>query len=201
MSVNIASELMEYDVILASASPRRKELLSLMCENFRVIPSDCDETIPADVAAELAPEYLSGIKCRCIASVYDLSVVIGCDTVVICGGKVLGKPADEADAIKMLESLSGKTHDVITGVTIGRGCRYRSFSVDTKVTFIELGRDEILTYVKSGEPMDKAGAYGIQGKGALLVEKIEGDFFNVVGLPVSRLAEEMHEFLKKVQSK
>ena len=192
---------MEYDVILASASPRRKELLSLMCENFRVIPSDCDETIPADVAAELAPEYLSGIKCRCIASVYDLSVVIGCDTVVICGGKVLGKPADEADAIKMLESLSGKTHDVITGVTIGRGCRYRSFSVDTKVTFIELGRDEILTYVKSGEPMDKAGAYGIQGKGALLVEKIEGDFFNVVGLPVSRLAEEMHEFLKKVQSK
>ncbi|WP_295211212.1 Maf family protein [Ruminococcus sp.] len=201
MSVNIASELMEYDVILASASPRRKELLSLMCENFRVIPSDCDETIPADVAAELAPEYLSGIKCRCIASVYDLSVVIGCDTVVICGGKVLGKPADEADAIKMLESLSGKTHDVITGVTIGRGCRYRSFSVDTKVTFRELGRDEILTYVKSGEPMDKAGAYGIQGKGALLVEKIEGDFFNVVGLPVSRLAEEMHEFLKKVQSK
>ncbi len=192
---------MEYDVILASASPRRKELLSLMCENFRVIPSDCDETIPADVAAELAPEYLSGIKCRCIASVYDLSVVIGCDTVVICGGKVLGKPADEADAIKMLESLSGKTHDVITGVTIGRGCRYRSFSVDTKVTFRELGRDEILTYVKSGEPMDKAGAYGIQGKGALLVEKIEGDFFNVVGLPVSRLAEEMHEFLKKVQSK
>ena len=201
MSVNIASELMEYDVILASASPRRKELLSLMCENFRVIPSDCDETIPADVAAELAPEYLSGIKCRCIASVYDLSVVIGCDTVVICDGKVLGKPADEADAIKMLESLSGKTHDVITGVTIGRGCRYRSFSVDTKVTFRELGRDEILTYVKSGEPMDKAGAYGIQGKGALLVEKIEGDFFNVVGLPVSRLAEEMHEFLKKVQSK
>lgn len=201
MSVNIASELMEYDVILASASPRRKELLSLMCENFRVIPSDCDETIPADVAAELAPEYLSGIKCRCIASVYDLSVVIGCDTVVICGGKVLGKPADEADAIKMLESLSGKTHDVITGVTIGRGCRYRSFSVDTKVTFRELGRDEILTYVKSGEPMDKAGAYGIQGKGALLVEKIEGDFFNVVGLPVSRLAEEIHEFLKKVQSK
>lgn len=201
MSVNIASELMEYDVILASASPRRKELLSLMCENFRVIPSDCDETIPADVAAELAPEYLSGIKCRCIASVYDLSVVIGCDTVVICDGKVLGKPADEADAIQMLESLSGKTHDVITGVTIGRGCRYRSFSVDTKVTFRELGRDEILTYVKSGEPMDKAGAYGIQGKGALLVEKIEGDFFNVVGLPVSRLAEEMHEFLKKVQSK
>lgn len=192
---------MEYDVILASASPRRKELLSLMCENFRVIPSDCDETIPADVAAELAPEYLSGIKCRCIASVYDLSVVIGCDTVVICDGKVLGKPADEADAIKMLESLSGKTHDVITGVTIGRGCRYRSFSVDTKVTFRELDRDEILTYVKSGEPMDKAGAYGIQGKGALLVEKIEGDFFNVVGLPVSRLAEEMHEFLKKVQSK
>ena len=170
MSVNISSELMDYDVILASASPRRKELLSLMCENFRVIPSDCDEKIPEDVTPELAPEYLSGIKCRCIASVYDLSVVIGCDTVVI-------------------------------GVTLGRGCRYSSFSVDTAVTFRELSDQEIKAYVKSGEPMDKAGAYGIQGLGALLVEKIDGDFYNVVGLPVSRLAEELHEFLKKVQSK
>jgi septum formation protein len=105
MSVNISSELMDYDVILASASPRRKELLSLMCENFRVIPSDCDEKIPEDVTPELAPEYLSGIKCRCIASVYDLSVVIGCDTVVICDGEVLGKPVDEADAIRMLKML------------------------------------------------------------------------------------------------
>ena len=187
MSVNISSELMEYDVILASASPRRKELLSLMCENFRVIPSDCDEKIPEDVTPELAPEYLSGIKCRCIASVYDLSVVIGCDTVVICDGEVLGKPEDEADAIRMLKMLSGKTHHVVTGVTLGRGCRYSSFSATTAVTF--------------GEPMDKAGAYGIQGLGALLVEKIDGDFYNVVGLPVSRLAEELHEFLKKVQSK
>ena len=177
MSVNISSELMDYDVILASASTRRKELLSLMCENFRVIPSDCDEKIPEDVTPELAPEYLSGIKCRCIASVYDLSVVIGCDTVVICDGEVLGKPVDEADAIRMLKMLSGKTHHVVTGVTLGRGCRY------------------------SSEPMDKAGAYGIQGLGALLVEKIDGDFYNVVGLPVSRLAEELHDFLKKVQSK
>ena len=213
MSVNISSELMDYDVILASASPRRKELLSLMCENFRVIPSDCDEKIPEDVTPELAPEYLSaihlhfipeylsGIKCRCIASVYDLSVVIGCDTVVICDGEVLGKPVDEADAIRMLKMLSGKTHHVVTGVTLGRGCRYSSFSVDTAVTFRELSDQEIKAYVKSGEPMDKAGAYGIQGLGALLVEKIDGDFYNVVGLPVSRLAEELHEFLKKVQSK
>lgn len=201
MSVNISSELMDYDVILASASPRRKELLSLMCENFRVIPSDCDEKIPEDVTPELAPEYLSGIKCRCIASVYDLSVVIGCDTVVICDGEVLGKPVDEADAIRMLKMLSGKTHHVVTGVTLGRGCRYSSFSVDTAVTFRELSDQKIKAYVKSGEPMDKAGAYGIQGLGALLVEKIDGDFYNVVGLPVSRLAEELHEFLKKVQSK
>ena len=172
-----------------------------MCENFRVIPSDCDEKIPEDVTPELAPEYLSGIKCRCIASVYDLSVVIGCDTVVICDGEVLGKPVDEADAIRMLKMLSGKTHHVVTGVTLGRGCRYSSFSVDTAVTFRELSDEEIKAYVKSGEPMDKAGAYGIQGLGALLVEKIDGDFYNVVGLPVSRLAEELHEFLKKVQSK
>ena len=142
-----------------------------MCENFRVIPSDCDEKIPEDVTPELAPEYLSGIKCRCIASVYDLSVVIGCDTVVICDGEVLGKPVDS------------------------------SFSADPAVTFRELSDQEIKAYAKSGEPMDKAGAYGIQGLGALLVEKIDGDFYNVVGLPVSRLAEELHEFLKKVQSK
>ena len=154
MSVNISSELMDYDVILASASPRRKELLSLMCENFRVIPSDCDEKIPEDVTPELAPEYLSGIKCRCIASVYDLSVVIGCDTVVICDGEVLGKPVDEADAIRMLKMLSGKTHHVVTGVTLGRGCRYSSFSVDTAVTFRELSDQEIKAYVKSGEPME-----------------------------------------------
>lgn len=201
MSVNISEELLEYDVILASASPRRKELLSIMCESFRVIPADCGEEIPEDVAPELAPEYLSDIKCRCIASVYDLAVVIGCDTVVVCGGKVLGKPENEKNAAEMLRMLSGRTHDVITGVTLGTGCRYRSFSVDTKVTFRELSDDEIAAYVRSGEPMDKAGAYGIQGLGSLLVERIDGDFFNVVGLPVSRLAEEMHRFLQKVQSK
>ena len=172
MSVNISSELMDYDVILASASPRRKELLSLMCENFRVIPSDCDEKIPEDVTPELAPEYLSGIKCRCIASVYDLSVVIGCDTVVICEGEVLGKPVDEADAIRMLKMLSGKTHHVVTGVTLGRGCRYSSFSVDTAVTFRELSDQEIKAYVKSGEPMDKAcrGAARVFEEGSVEVD-------------------------------
>ena len=196
MSVNISSELMDYDVILASASPRRKELLSLMCENFRVIPSDCDEKIPEDVTPELAPEYLSGIKCRCIASVYDLSVVIGCDTVVICDGEVLGKPVDEADAIRMLKMLSGKTHHVVTGVTLGRGCRYSSFSVDTAVTFRELSDQEIKAYVKSGEPMDKAGAYGIQGRFAAYIKGIEGDYANVVGLPVGRLYQEIKRLLE-----
>ena len=196
MSVNISSELMDYDVILASASPRRKELLSLMCENFRVIPSDCDERIPEDVTPELAPEYLSGIKCRCIASVYDLSVVIGCDTVVICDGEVLGKPVDEADAIRMLKMLSGKTHHVVTGVTLGRGCRYSSFSVDTAVTFRELSDQEIKAYVKSGEPMDKAGAYGIQGRFAAYIKGIEGDYANVVGLPVGRLYQEIKRLLE-----
>ena len=196
MSVNISSELMDYDVILASASPRRKELLSLMCENFRVIPSDCDEKIPEDVTPELAPEYLSGIKCRCIASVYDLSVVIGCDTVVICDGEVLGKPVDEADAIRMLKMLSGKTHHVVTGVTLGRGCRYSSFSVDTAVTFRELSDQEIKAYVKSGEPMDKAGAYGIQGRFAAYIKGIDGDYANVVGLPVGRLYQEIKRLLE-----
>ena len=135
MSVNISSELMDYDVILASASPRRKELLSLMCENFRVIPSDCDEKIPEDVTPELAPEYLSGIKCRCIASVYDLSVVIGCDTVVICDGEVLGKACGRRlSAIRMLKMLSGQDSSCCNRrYPWQRRVRYSSFSVDTAV--------------------------------------------------------------------
>lgn len=188
--------LLEYDVILASQSPRRKELLQLICGNFRIIPSDCEEIIPQDILPESIAEYLSDIKCRCIAEIYDNSLVIGCDTVVICDSIVLGKPKDEKDASRMLGLLSGKTHKVITGCTIAINKKYMSFSVETKVKFRTLDDEQINAYIATGEPMDKAGAYGIQGNGALLVEKIDGDYFNVVGLPVSELAVKIKSFLK-----
>lgn len=198
--MNIENLLSEYDVILASASPRRKELMGLICNDFRVIPSDCGEDIPEDIKPEDTAEYLSQIKCGCIAEVYRNALVIGCDTVVICDGKTLGKPKDEQDAREMLKMLSGKTHQVITGVTISCGnpsCggKKSSFSVCTDVTFRTLSDEDISGYVQTGEPMDKAGAYGIQGKGALLAEKINGDFYNVVGLPVSELAAKLKEFI------
>ena len=187
--------LLEYDVILASASPRRKDLMQLICSNYRVIPSDCEEVLPEDIVPEMASEYISNAKCRCISSVYDNSIVIGCDTVVINDGKVLGKPTDTENAKEMLRSLSGRTHEVVTGVTIGKGIHFSSFNNITQVTFRELSDEEIDDYVATGEPMDKAGAYGIQGNGALLIEKINGDFFNVMGLPVSQLAQELKKFI------
>ena len=188
--------LREYDVILASASPRRRELMEYICEKFRVIPADCDETLPEGIAVTEAASYLANKKCECIAQVYTNALVIGCDTVVICQGNILGKPADEQQARQMLRMLSGKTHEVITGVTVMCAQKKMSFSQTTKVKFREL-RDEVIeAYIRSGEPMDKAGAYGIQGYGALLVEEIKGDFFNVMGLPVSELTERLHQFLK-----
>lgn len=195
--MNTENLLSEYDVILASASPRRKELMGLICKDFRVIPSDCGEDIPEDIKPEMTAEYLSRIKCGCISEVYRNALVIGCDTVVLCDGKVLGKPEDEQDAARMLRMLSGKTHQVITGVTISCGIKKSSFSVCTDVTFRTLSDEDINDYVATGEPMDKAGAYGIQGKGALLAKKINGDFFNVVGLPVSELAAKLKNFTQK----
>lgn len=195
--MNTENLLSEYDVILASASPRRKELMGLICKDFRVIPSDCGEDIPEDIKPEMTAEYLSRIKCGCISEVYRNALVIGCDTVVLCDGKVLGKPEDEQDAARMLRMLSGKTHQVITGVTISCGTKKSSFSVCTDVTFRTLSDEDINDYVATGEPMDKAGAYGIQGKGALLAKKINGDFFNVVGLPVSELAAKLKNFTQK----
>ena len=196
MSLSIRDTLREYDVILASSSPRRRELIKLICPQFRVIPPECSERLPKEVSTLKAAEYLSDVKCRCIADVYDDSLVIGCDTVVICSGAIFGKPADEEDAKRMLRALSGREHSVISGVTVGYKKRFLTFSVTTKVTFRQLTEEDIDIYVKSGEPMDKAGAYGIQGMGSLLVEKLDGEFYNVVGLPVSELAARLEGFLQ-----
>ncbi len=198
MSLSIRDTLREYDVILASSSPRRKELLQLICSNFRVIPPECDEKLPSNIPTNEAAEYLSDLKCRYIADIYDNSIVIGCDTMVICGGVIYGKPSDEDDAKRMLLALSGKEHMVVSGVTIGYQKRFLSFSVNTKVTFRNLSDADIDIYCRSGEPLDKAGAYGIQGIGSMLVKKIDGDFYNVVGLPVSEIAENLEGFLRTV---
>lgn len=170
-------------LILASKSPRRKELLSLITENFVIKTANVDETLPRGITPDKAVEYLSKIKAEPFANGVD--TVIGADTVVAVDGKILGKPANRQEAFDMLRTLSGKYHSVFTGVTVIKPEGTVTFSVETRVKFFDLTDDEINAYIATGECDDKAGAYGIQGKGALLVEKIDGDYFNVVGLPVS----------------
>ena len=172
-------------IILASASPRRKEILELADLDFDIMPSDAEEittkTEPHEVVMELA-----SIKARDIYERSDKqSMVIGADTVVAYHGQVLGKPADEADAKRTLMMLSGQTHEVYTGVCL--------IKEETKVTFYEISEDEIERYIETGEPMDKAGSYGIQGKAAVFIKGIEGDYYNVVGFPIARFLQEIRK--------
>ncbi len=174
-------------IILASASPRRKELLGLIVSNFEICPSGVEEIVPDGLSAEQSPEYLARIKALDIAKKHPSDIIIGADTSVIINGKILGKPKDKTDAENMLKMLSGNTHKVITGCAVIEKGNCRSFSVETEVEFYPLSQKEIEDYIASGEPFDKAGAYGIQGKGSVLVKGIKGDYFNVVGLPVAEL--------------
>ena len=176
---------MEY--ILASASPRRQELLKFITNDFSVFPADIEETVPPTIEAEFSPEFLSVQKARFVASKHPDSLVIGSDTGVFLNGTMLGKPESEKEAADMLSALSGKTHSVITGCALFYKGKSFSFSEKTLVTFFPLGAAEIAEYIASGSPFDKAGGYGIQDKGCLFVKGIEGDYFNVVGLPVARL--------------
>ena len=182
------------NVILASASPRRKELLGYVVPRFEIIPADVDETLPEGIPAEKSAEFLAVKKAEHISARYPESVVIGSDTVVIVDGEILGKPLDEEDAYRMLKKLSGKIHTVVTGVCISRGEKKKSFSEATRVEFYPLSDGEIRDYIATGDPMDKAGAYGIQGEGCVLIKGIEGDFFTVMGLPAARLKRELSEF-------
>lgn len=182
------------DVILASASPRRQELLRYIVPDFKVIPADVDESIPENIDVSDVAQYLACKKAEHIGKICPDSLVIGSDTVVVVGDEILGKPSDEKEAYDMLSKLSGKVHRVITGVCLVQGDRKESFSQETKVRFYELDESEILGYIKTGDPMDKAGAYGIQGEGCVLVEGIEGDFFTVMGLPVARLKRVLGNF-------
>ncbi|MCQ2455442.1 MAG: Maf family protein [Clostridia bacterium] len=182
--------------ILASGSPRRKELFAYICKDFAIVTADIKEFCPDEIPIEKRPEYLALQKAEAVAKSNKDAVVIGADTAVFSDGEMLGKPKDRFDAEKMLKRLSGKTHTVITGCAIVCGQEKRSFSVETRVKFLTLDDNRIADYIKTGEPVDKAGAYGIQGFGSLLVESINGDYFNVVGLPVSRLNQELQNFQK-----
>ena len=184
--------------ILASGSPRRRELMSLIREDFTVEIPGVDESVPYNVETEDIAEYLSGIKAGAVFDGHDNEAVVvtGSDTVVIYGDRVLGKPRSRQDAYDMLKTLSGRTHEVRTGVTViyrtesGEEGRL-SFTDHAKVEFYELTDQELEEYISTGEPLDKAGAYGIQGRGALLVRKIDGDYYSVVGFPVGRLNREL----------
>lgn len=182
------------NLILASKSPRREELLRKITDDFEIIVSDVEEVLPSDITSQEAPEYLAALKANAVAKEHPGRTVIGADTVVILGGRILGKPKDEDDAFLMLRALSGRTHTVITGCCITDGENERRFSDSTEVTFYDLSDEEIREYIATGDPMDKAGAYGIQEKATLFVKGIKGDFFNVVGLPIAMLYRELKFF-------
>lgn len=177
-------------IILASGSPRRRELLELICPAFDVVPSGADETLCADETPLCAVLRLSEAKAAdVLAKTEGPRCVIGSDTMVVLEGEAMGKPRDAEDARRMLRALSGKTHEVLTGVSIQTHDGYTDTALSrTLVTFYELTEREIEDYVATGEPMDKAGAYGIQGRGAQLARGIKGDFYGVMGLPVAVLA-------------
>ena len=179
--------------ILASASPRRKEILQNLGLCFEVITSDADETCditdPAALTRELSKRKGKAVRDALVSggALGDDVVIIASDTVVCCDGEILGKPRDEADAIRMISSLSGKEHSVISGVAITVGGKSTSVACSTRVRVRDIPMEKIEEYVATGEPMDKAGAYAIQGRFSVWIDSIDGCYFNVVGLPVSAL--------------
>ena len=196
-------------IILASASPRRKEILSNIIENFEVKVSEVDERVIEERILETTKDMVEAGKLMTVAlgeakarAVFEEEedkdvLVIGSDTCVVTNDEILGKPKDQADARRMLNKLAGKKHYVITGVALISRDKVKTFYEETEVEFVEEGdfaTDAIEKYVASSEPYDKAGAYAIQGKGGVLVKRINGDFYNVMGLPMSRLAKELWTF-------
>ena len=182
-------------IFLASKSPRRQELLTLMGLPFQTLSVDADESFPEHLSPEEIVRHISrskAVAAKALVGPDDL--VITADTMVFLDDRKLGKPRDEADAFEMLSALSGRAHTVCTGVTLVQGEHILTESEATRVRFAPLTEDTIRAYIQTGEPMDKAGAYGIQGKGSLLIEGIEGDFFNVMGLPVHHLSAMLRTF-------
>ena len=180
------------ELILASQSPRRKELLGLFSVPFTVRVADIDEGMDLSQPVENEVARVSRLKAEAVSRKPG-DVVVAADTVVVCDGQVLGKPKDEADAYRMLRLLSGRDHQVMTGLTVLRGDTAVVHTEITDIHFRKLTDKQINDYIRTGEPMDKAGSYGIQGGAALFVEGIRGDYFNVVGLPVCKLGEILEE--------
>lgn len=182
------------NLILASQSPRRKELLSSLGYEYEALPADIDESVGTDTESIYVPEIIARKKALAVLEKRRDCVVLGSDTVVICDGKILGKPSDKEEAKLMLRLLSGKKHVVATGVCVCDKNQTRSFVSVTDVYFHPLSDELIEEYAATNEPLDKAGAYGIQGAGSVLVKKIDGDYFTVMGLPVAQAARLLAEF-------
>ena len=184
-------------LILASQSPRRKVLMGFITTDFTVDVCMEEEKVEEDTPADQAVQQLALQKAKWVAKRHPGDVVIGCDTVVAIDGEILGKPKSEEDAANMLRKLSGKKHQVYTGVALVQDDREECFVSTTGVKFYELEDELVDWYVATGEPADKAGAYGIQGNGSILVEGLEGDYFTVMGLPVGRLYRELKKFMTR----
>ena len=184
------------NIVLASQSPRRQELLRRMgIEHFSVVVPNADESYPAGLSAQETVSLIARKKADAAARLASPDdIVITADTMVFLDDERLGKPHDEADALRMLTELSGRAHTVCTGVTVRRGDNLECFTVSTEVYFRSASRQELLGYIATGEPMDKAGAYGIQGLGALFIERISGDYYNVMGLPIEALGRVLQRF-------
>jgi septum formation protein len=183
-------------IVLASASPRRRELLTKIGLNFIIDPSDCPENLERDLDPVELAQVVSLEKAQAVASKHPDAIIIAADTIGILRGKIIGKPHTAEEAIRMLKTLSGRSHRVVTGITVIDTNNHQTITraVETRVHLKRLSDTEIKNYVKSGEPLDKAGAYAIQGLGSVLVEKIDGDYYNVVGLPLNSLAEALKRF-------
>ena len=183
-------------IILASQSPRRKELMGLLKLPFTVQVADIDETMDPTALPYDEVARVSRLKAEAISRRPE-DIVIAADTIVVCKNRVLGKPRDQQDAFTMLKLLSGRDHQVMTGLTVLQGDKVITTTEVADIHFRDLSDKEILDYIATGEPMDKAGAYGIQGGAALFTEKLVGDYYNVMGLPVCRLWQILKEFLEE----
>jgi septum formation protein len=181
-------------IILASSSPRRSKLLKDAGLTFKIVASDVEEHYDEKLEPNEIAMYLAELKAKHVAKSYTDDIVIGADTIVVFNQEILGKPKDENDAMNMLSKLSNQCHDVFTGVSLIKNDQVETFVSQTKVCMKPLSKLEIEAYIKTGEPMDKAGAYGIQGEGGSLVDRYEGDFFTIMGLPLKEVMNKLKKF-------
>ena len=186
---------MQRQIILASQSPRRRELMMMSKLPFTDVNPVCDEIIRKDLALNEAIAYLAYTKAKNVFERFPQAAIVGADTIVVLNGEILGKPKDEEDAVRMLRLLSGQEHLVITGVAIVSEEETTTFYSETLVEFYELTEYEIREYVKTKEPLDKAGAYGIHARGSLFVKKINGDYYSVMGLPIAQVYKLLQKYL------